>query len=129
MAQEMMITSGSVDAARAEEFQVAFRTMVSERVMSQPYVQQCMLVHHGGGRWSVFVLVDGTLAKRTRPTHDVPVPVQVFRDFGVEPTIELVDVSIVFTANVVRDRESPVTGPSADPRPADDGQRQPRTDR
>jgi hypothetical protein len=125
MAQEMMITSGSVEAARAEEFQVAFRTMVSERVMSQPYVQQCMLVHHGGGRWSVFVLVDGTLAQRTKPTHDVPVPVQVFRDFGVEPTIELVDVSIVFTAKPVRDRESPATGPSSSPRPADKGQRPP----
>jgi hypothetical protein len=125
MAQEMMITSGSVEAARAEEFQVAFRTMVSERVMSQPYVQQCMLVHHGGGRWSVFVLVDGTLAQRTKPTHDVPVPVQVFRDFGVEPTIELVDVSIVFSAVAVRDRESPATGPSSRPRPADKGQRPP----
>lgn len=111
MAQEMMITSGTVEAARAEEFQVAFRTMVSERVMSQPYVQQCMLVHHGGGRWSVLVLVDGTLAKRTKPTHDVPVPIQVFRDFGVEPTVELVDVSIAFTADVVRNRASPVTGP------------------
>ena len=125
MAQEMMITSGSVEAARAEEFQVAFRTMVSERVMRQPYVQQCMLVHHGGGRWSVFVLVDATLAQRTKPTHDVPVPVQVFRDFGVEPTIELVDVSIVFTADAVRDRESPATGTSSSPRPADKGQRPP----
>jgi hypothetical protein len=128
MAQEIMITSGTVEAARAEEFQVAFRTMVSERVMSQPYVQQCMLVHHGGGRWSVYVLVDGALAQRTRPTHDVPVPIQVFRDFGVEPTIELADVSIVFTAHAVRDRESPVTGPGAGPRPADDGER-PRSDR
>jgi hypothetical protein len=125
MAQEMMITSGSVEAARAEEFQVAFRTMVSERVMSQPYVQQCMLVHHGGGRWSVFVLVDGALARQTRPTHDVPVPVQVFRDFGVEPTIELVDVSIMFSADVGRDRVWPATAPSASPRPADQDRRPP----
>jgi hypothetical protein len=37
----------------------------------------------------------------------------------VEPTIELVDVSIVFTADAVRNRESPATRPSSSPRPAD----------
>jgi hypothetical protein len=121
MAQDMMITSGTVEPARAEEFQIAFRTMVSERVMSQPYVQQCMLVHHGGGRWSVYVLADATLARRTKPTQDVPVPVQVFRDFGVEPTIELVDVSIVFMAESFRRRESPAAGPSSSPRPPTSG--------
>ncbi|HYU85422.1 MAG TPA: hypothetical protein VEK80_11515 [Kribbellaceae bacterium] len=102
MAQHLLITSGTVDPARAEEFQVAFRTLAGERLPQLPFVQQGMLVHHGEGRWSVYALVDGALAMRTRPPYDIPMPVQLFRDFGVEPSIEFADVSIVFTPEAAR---------------------------
>jgi hypothetical protein len=97
MSQVLMITSGVVDPTRAEEFQVAFRTLVSDRMPHAPFVRQAMLAHHGGGHWSVYVLEDSEVALRTKPQRDVPTPVQVFRDFGVEPAVEVADISVVFT--------------------------------
>ena len=97
MGQVLSITSGTVDPSRAEEFQVAFQTIASERMARSPFAKQVMLVHRGGGVWTVHSLLDSRLAFNTKPVSDVPGPVQLFRDFGTEPTTEVADVSCVLS--------------------------------
>ena len=93
MALVLTITTGRVDPAQAEAFQVTFRTLLVRRFDEAPYLRQAMLVHLGDSVWQMLTLWDSALAQRHVVDNDVPLTVRIFRDFGVEPEIQLADVS------------------------------------
>jgi hypothetical protein len=89
----LTITTGRVDPARAEAFQVTFQTLLVRRFDEAPFLRQAMLVHLGDSVWQMLTLWDSALAQRHAVDNDVPLTVRIFRDFGVEPEIQLADVS------------------------------------
>jgi hypothetical protein len=89
----LTITTGRVDPARAEAFQVTFQTLLGRRFEDASYLRQAMLVHLGDSVWQMLTLWDSALAQRHVVDNDVPLTVRIFRDFGVEPEIQLADVS------------------------------------
>jgi hypothetical protein len=89
----LTITTGRVDPARAEAFQVTFQTLLGRRFDEASYLRQAMLVHLGDSVWQMLTLWDSALAQSHVVDHDVPLTVRIFRDFGVEPEIRLADVS------------------------------------
>jgi hypothetical protein len=89
----LTITTGRVDPARAEAFQVTFQTLLGRRFDEASYLRQAMLVHLGDSVWQMLTLWDSELAQRHVVDNDVPLTVRIFRDFGVEPEIRLADVS------------------------------------
>ena len=93
MALVLTITTGRVDPAQAEAFQVTFRTLLVRRFDEAPYLRQAMLVHLGDSVWQMLTLWDSALAQSHVVDHDVPLTVRIFRDFGVEPEIQLADVA------------------------------------
>ena len=93
MALVLTITTGRVDPARAEEFQVTFQTLFGRRFDEASYLRQAMLVHLGDSVWQMLTLWDSALAQRHVVDNDVPLTVRIFRDFGAEPEIRLADVS------------------------------------
>ena len=93
MALVLTITTGRVDPAQAEAFQVTFRTLLGRRFDEAPFLRQAMLVHLGDSVWQMLTLWDSALAQSHAVDHDVPLTVRIFRDFGVEPEIRLADVA------------------------------------
>jgi hypothetical protein len=93
MALVLTITTGPIARERTEAFQVTFRTLMSRRFEQAPYLRQSMLVHLGDGYWQILTLWDSGLAQTHAVDNDVPLTVQIFRDFGTEPDIRLADVS------------------------------------
>ena len=93
MALVLTVTTGRVDPAQAEAFQVTFRTLLVRRFDEAPYLRQAMLVHLGDSVWQMLTLWDSALAQSHVVDHDVPLTVRIFRDFGVEPEIRLADVA------------------------------------
>ena len=93
MALVLTITTGRVDPAQAEQFQVTFQTMFGRRFDAASYLRQAMLVHLGDSVWQMLTLWDSALAQSHVVDNDVPLTVRIFRDFGVEPEIRLADVS------------------------------------
>ena len=93
MALVLTVTTGRVDPAQAEAFQVTFRTLLVRRFDEAPYLRQAMLVHLGDSVWQMLTLWDSALAQNHVVDHDVPLTVRIFRDFGVEPEIQLADVA------------------------------------
>ena len=93
MALVLTITTGRVDPARAEAFQVTFRTLLGRRFDEASFLRQAMLVHLGDSVWQMLTLWDSALAQSHVVDNDVPLTVRIFRDFGVEPEIRLADVS------------------------------------
>ena len=93
MALVLTMTTGRVDPARAEAFQVTFQTLLGRRFDEASYLRQAMLVHLGDSVWQMLTLWDSALAQRHVVDNDVPLTVRIFRDFGVEPEIRLADVS------------------------------------
>ena len=93
MALVLTITTGRVDPARAEAFQVTFQTLLGRRFEEASFLRQAMLVHLGDSVWQMLTLWDSALAQSHAVDHDVPLTVRIFRDFGVEPEIRLADVS------------------------------------
>ena len=93
MALVLTMTTGRVDPARAEQFQVTFQTMFGRRFDDASYLRQAMLVHLGDSVWQMLTLWDSALAQSVVVDHDVPLTVRIFRDFGVEPEIQLADVA------------------------------------
>ena len=93
MALVLTITTGRVDPARAEAFQLTFQTLLGRRFDEASYLRQAMLVHLGDSVWQMLTLWDSALAQRHVVDNDVPLTVRIFRDFGVEPEIRLADVS------------------------------------
>jgi hypothetical protein len=89
----LTITTGRVDPARAEQFQVTFQTLFGRRFDEASYLRQAMLVHLGNSVWQMLTLWDSALAQSHAVDNDVPLTVRIFRDFGVEPEIQLADVS------------------------------------
>jgi hypothetical protein len=89
----LTITTGQVDPARAEAFQVTFQTLLGRRFEEASYLRQAMLVHLGDSVWQMLTLWDSALAQSQVVDNDVPLTVRIFRDFGVEPEIRLADVS------------------------------------
>jgi hypothetical protein len=89
----LTLTTGRVDPARAEAFQVTFQTQLGRRFDEAPYLRQAMLVHLGDSVWQMLTLWDSALAQSHVVDQDVPLTVRIFRDFGVEPEIQLADVS------------------------------------
>jgi len=89
----LTITTGWVDPARAEAFQVTFQTLLGRRFEGAPYLRQAMLVHLGDSVWQMLTLWDSDMAQSHVVDNDVPLTVRIFRDFGVEPEIRLADVS------------------------------------
>ena len=93
MALVLTMTTGRVDPARAEQFQVTFQTMFGRRFDDASYLRQAMLVHLGDSVWQMLTLWDSGRAQSHVVDHDVPLTVRIFRDFGVEPEIQLADVA------------------------------------
>ena len=93
MALVLTITTGRVDPARAEAFQVTFQTLLGRRFDEASFLRQAMLVHLGDSVWQMLTLWDSALAQSHVVDNDVPLTVRIFRDFGVEPEIRLADVS------------------------------------
>ena len=93
MALVLTITTGQVDPARAEAFQVTFQNLLGRRFDEAPYLRQAMLVHLGDSVWQMLTLWDSAMAQSHVVDNDVPLTVRIFRDFGVEPEIRLADVS------------------------------------
>ena len=93
MALVLTITTGRVDPARAEAFQVTFQTLLGRRFDEASFLRQAMLVHRGDSVWQMLTLWDSALAQSHVVDNDVPLTVRIFRDFGVEPEIRLADVS------------------------------------
>jgi hypothetical protein len=89
----LTITTGRIAHERAEAFQLTFRTLLGRRFEQAPFLRQAMLVHLGEGVWQMQTLWESTLAQIRAVDNDVPLTVQIFRDFGAEPEIRLVDVS------------------------------------
>jgi hypothetical protein len=111
MALVLTITTGRVEPARAEAFQVTFQTLMGRRFDEAPFLRQAMLVHLGDSNWQMLTLWDIALAQRHPEDNDVPLTVRIFREFGVEPEIRLADVS-----SVLQPRRSLAT--PSDPTPA-----------
>jgi hypothetical protein len=93
MALILTTTTGRVDPARIEAFQVTFQTLFARRFDEAPFLRQAMLVHLGDSVWQMLTLWDSSLAQTHAADNDVPLTVRIFRDFGVEPDIRLADVS------------------------------------
>jgi hypothetical protein len=89
----LTITTGRVDPARAEAFQLTFQTLLGRRFDEASYLRQAMLVHLGDSVWQMLTLWDSALAQRHVVDNGVPRTVRLFREFGVEPEIRLADVS------------------------------------
>jgi hypothetical protein len=112
----LTITTGRVDPARAEAFQVTFQTLFGRRFEEASYLRQTMLVHLGDSVWQMLTLWDSALAQSHVVDHDVPLTVRIFRDFGVEPEIRLADVSAFLQPR--RTIAPPAAGaPTAEPSP------------
>ena len=93
MALILTTTTGRVDPARIESFQVTFQRSFARRFEEAPFLRQAMLVHLGDSVWQMLTLWDSSLAQTHAADNDVPLTVRIFRDFGVEPDIRLSDVS------------------------------------
>ena len=111
MALVLTTTTGRVEPARTEAFQVTFRTLLGRRFDEAPFLRQAMLVHLGDSVWQMLTLWDSALAQDHAVDNDVPLTVRIFRDFGVEPEIRLADVSTFLQPG----RAGAPTTPSAQP--------------
>jgi len=114
----LTVTTGRVDPAQAEAFQVTFRTLLVRRFDEAPYLRQAMLVHLGDSVWQMLTLWDSALAQSVVVDHDVPLTVRIFRDFGVEPEIQLADVaSFLQPRRTVAPPPPAAEAPTAEPSP------------
>jgi hypothetical protein len=114
----LTITTGRVDPARAEAFQVTFQTLLGRRFDEASYLRQAMLVHLGDSVWQMLTLWDSELAQRQVVDNDVPLTVRIFRDFGVEPEIRLADVSSFLQPRRTVAQPPPAAeSPTAEPSP------------
>jgi hypothetical protein len=116
MALILTTTTGRVDPARIEAFQVTFQTLFADRFTEVPFLRQAMLVHLGDSVWQMLTLWDSSLAQTHAADHDVPLTVRIFRDFGVEPDIHLADVSSFLQPG----RRASTSSPATPARPADE---------
>ncbi len=89
----LTIATGRIEQERAEAFQVKFRTSLMRRFTQAPFLRQAMLMDLGGDVWQMQTLWDSALAQNHPVDNDVPLTVQIFREFGAEPEIRLADVS------------------------------------
>ena len=93
MALVLTITTGQIERARVEAFQVTFRTLMARRFDEVSFLRQALLVHLGDSVWQMLTLWDSALAQTHAVDNAVPLTVRIFRDFGTEPEIRLADVS------------------------------------
>lgn len=114
MALVLTIITGPIARERTEAFQVTFRALMSSRFEDAPYLRQSMLVHLGDGYWQILTLWDSSLAQTHAVDNDVPLTVQIFRDFGTDPDIRLADVS-AFLEPASTSRHTAPGATSADP--------------
>jgi hypothetical protein len=89
----LTITTGRIEPGREEAFQARFRTSMMRRFTQAPFLRQALLVDLGDGAWQMQTLWDSELAQRHPVGNDVPLTVEIFREFGADPQIVLGDVS------------------------------------
>ena len=111
MALVLTITTGQIERARVEAFQVTFRTLMARRFDEASFLRQAMLVHLGDSVWQMLTLWDSAVAQTHAVDNAVPLTVRIFRDFGSEPEIRLADVSSFLQPR--HPRSAPPTEPAA----------------